>query len=110
VAHRILWVVAATLAALALVAGCATVNVPKGPYVVLGSEPPPPTPQDQDRVRAMDKPALEQEVLRLGAENDYLRQQVEKLRRDNKSVKDDKKKLEDRIDDLQKQIKDLKKR
>ena len=101
-AHRLLWAVAILLATLALVAGCINVSVPKGPYVVAG-EPRPPSPQARQQVQAMDKPALENEVLRLAGENDMLRQKVDEQKRENKMLKD-------RCDRLEDQIKDLRKR
>jgi len=101
-AHRILWAVAILMAVAALVAGCINVSVPKGPYVVAG-EPRQPSPAERSRVQGLDKPALENEVLRLTGENDSLRYEVEKLKRENKSLKD-------RIDRLEDQIKDMRKR
>jgi predicted RNase H-like nuclease (RuvC/YqgF family) len=100
--HRILWAAAIVLTALALVAGCVNVSVPKGPYVVAG-EPRQPSPQTRAQVQAMDKPALEDAVLRLGAENDSLRAEVQKLKREKKTI-------EDRCDRLEDQVKDLRKR
>ena len=105
-----LWMVAALLAAMALVAGCLNVEVPEGPYVQLSESPPPPSPQAREQVAKMDKAQLENEVLRLAGENDALRQQVGALQRDNKKRKDDKKRLADRIDSLKDQVKDLRKR
>jgi peptidoglycan hydrolase CwlO-like protein len=97
-AHRLLWAVAIMLATLALVAGCVNVSVPKGPYVVAG-QPRPPSPQERAQVQAMDKTALENEVLRLAGENDALRRKIDDLKRENKA-------LEDRYDRLEDQIKD----
>ena len=100
-AHRLLWAVAIMLATLALVAGCVNVNVPKGPYIVAG-EPRPPTPQARAQVQAMDKPTLENEVLRLAGENDMLRQKYDDQKRENKSLKDKCDRLEDQIKDMRK--------
>lgn len=96
----ILWLVAILAAAAALVAGC--VNVPQGPYVVVRDTPRPPSPQEQGRVHAMDKQALENEVLRLAGENDSLRQEVDRLKRENKLLKNEKDQLKDQIKDLRK--------
>ena len=100
-AHRLLWAVAILLATLALVAGCINVSVPKGPYVVAG-EPRPPSPQARQQVQAMDKPALENEVLRLAGENDALRQKLDEQKRENKSLKDRCERLEDQLKDMRK--------
>jgi predicted RNase H-like nuclease (RuvC/YqgF family) len=89
------------LATLALVAGCVNVSVPKGPYVVAG-EPRPPSPQTQAQVRAMDRPTLERETLRLAGENDALRQKIDDLKRENKMLKDRCERLEDQIKDMRK--------
>ena len=100
-AHRILWAVAILMAALALVAGC---FAPKEPLIVIGTGGGrPPSPQAREQVRAMDKPALENEVLRLAGENDSLRYEVDKVKRENKTLKD-------RIDQLEDQIKYMRKR
>jgi peptidoglycan hydrolase CwlO-like protein len=101
-AHRLLWLVAVLMAALALVAGCFKVNVPEGPYVTVREQPRPPSPQDQGRVHAMDKQALESEVLRLAGENDSLRQECDRLKRENKMLKKDNEQLKDQIKDLRK--------
>ena len=98
-AHRLLWAVAIVLATLALVAGCFNVSVPKGPYVVTG-EPRPPSPQARQQVQAMDKSALENEVLRLAGENDALRQKLDEQKRENKVLKDHCDRLEDQIKDM----------
>jgi FtsZ-binding cell division protein ZapB len=101
-AHRILWAVAVVLAALALVAGC---FAPSRPLVVVGtgsSRPPPPPPS---QVRAMDKPALENEVMRLVGENDSLRLEVDKLKRENKSIKSERDHYEDQAEELMDQLK-----
>jgi len=98
-AHRLLWAVAIMLATLALVAGCVNVSVPKGPYIVAG-EPRPPSPQTRQQVLAMDKQALENEVLRLAGENDMLRQKYDEQKRENKALKDRCGRLEDQIKDL----------
>ena len=112
-ARRILWAVAVLLAAAALTAGCFSVKVPEPPpggYVQIGTPSQPATSQDRDRVGRMDKKALEAEVLRLTAENDSLRQQVERQKRENKSLKQEKAQLENRVEDLENQIKDAWKR
>ena len=109
-AHRIVWAVAALMAALALVAGCINVDVPKGPYVVAGDSHKSAAPADQRRVSTMDKPALEQEVLRLTGENDDLRQEVEKLKRENKILKADRDHYKDQVENLQDQLKEMRKR
>jgi peptidoglycan hydrolase CwlO-like protein len=100
-AHRLLWAVAIMLATLALVAGCVNVSVPKGPYVVAG-QPRPPSPQARQQVQAMDKQALENEVLRLVGENDSLRQKLDEQKRENKVLKDRGDRLEDQIKDMRK--------
>jgi len=100
-ANRILWVVAVAMAAAALVAGCVSVKVPEGLYVVAGDSRPEPSVKDRERVENMDKAALEEEVLRLAAENDELRQEIGKLKREIKQLKKEKDRLEDRIDDLE---------
>jgi len=102
-AHRILWAVAILMAVAALVAGCFQVNVPEGPYVTVRDQPRQPSAAERSRVQGLDKPALENEVLRLTGENDSLRHEVEKLKRENKSLKD-------RVDRLENQIKDMRKR
>jgi cell division protein FtsB len=50
----------------------------------------------------MDRPTLEQEFLRFQADNAYLQNQVDKLKRENKQLKDEKKQLEDQVKDLRK--------
>jgi len=111
-ANRILWVVAVAMAAAALVAGCVSVKVPEGPYVVAGDSPTEPPAEDRERVGDMDKAALEEEVLHLAAENDELRQEIGKLKREIEQLKKqkdreieqlkkEKERLEDRIDDLE---------
>jgi peptidoglycan hydrolase CwlO-like protein len=107
VAHRILWVVAGLLAMMALVAGC---FAPKEPLVVIGTGQRQAPPATQSRIRAMDRQTLENETLRLAAENDALRQENEKLKRENKSLKQDKERLENQIEDLNDQIKNLRRR
>jgi peptidoglycan hydrolase CwlO-like protein len=99
-AHRILWAVAILMAVAALVAGC---FAPKEPLVVIGTGSRPPSAQTQRQVQAMDRTALENEVLRLAGENDSLRYEVDKVKRENKTLKD-------RIDQLEDQIKDMRKR
>lgn len=107
----IMWILAILVAGLALVAGCINVDVPKGPYVVGGfSEPKEPSPKDREKVQNMDKTALENEVLRLAAENDRLRQEIGQLERENKKLDQEKDDLEDRVDRLEDQVKDLRKR
>jgi predicted RNase H-like nuclease (RuvC/YqgF family) len=101
-AHRILWAVAILMAVAALVAGCFQVNVPEGPYVTVRDQPRQPSAAERSRVQGLDKPALENEVLRLTGENDSLRHEVEKLKRENKSLKDRAQRLEDQIKDMRK--------
>jgi predicted nuclease with TOPRIM domain len=98
-AHRLLWAVAILTAAMALVAGC---FAPKEPLVVIGTQRDQPAPQDISRIQAMDRPTLEQEFLRFQADNAYLQNQVDKLKRENKQLKDEKKQLEDQVKDLRK--------
>jgi peptidoglycan hydrolase CwlO-like protein len=107
--RRVLWVVAVLLAAMALVAGC---FAPSKPLVVIGDSgyQRQPSAADQERVGKMDQGQLQNEVLRLTAENDRLRQDNAKLDRDNKKLKGEKKSLEGEVDDLKDQVKDLKKR
>jgi hypothetical protein len=104
-AHRILWAVAGLLAALALVAGCVNVQVPKGPYVVAGTGQP--SQASRDRVHAMDRQALENEVLRLAAENDSLRQNYEKVKREKRQAEDERDRYHDQVERLQDQIRSL---
>ncbi|HUU11991.1 MAG TPA: hypothetical protein VM431_15815 [Phycisphaerae bacterium] len=106
----VLWAVAIMMAALALVAGCISVDVPDGPYVKLDGTSSQPTPKDRGQVAKMDRPALENEVLRLAADNDRLRQEVAGLKRRNKLLDEEKDRLEDRVDNLEDQVKDLRKR
>ena len=112
-ARRILWAVAVLLAAAALTAGCFSMKVPEPPpggYVQLGTSSQPSTAQDRNRVGRMDKKELEAEVLRLTAENDSLRQDIEHQKRENKSLKKEKAQLENRVEDLENQIKNAWKR
>jgi peptidoglycan hydrolase CwlO-like protein len=102
-ARRILWAVAILEAFVLLVAGCVQVDVPEGPYVVAGERQAEASPKDRERVEGMDKAALQNEVLRLTAENDALRQEVEKQKREIKILKN-------RIDDLEDQVEDLRDR
>ena len=106
----ILWSVAVLLAAVALVAGCMKVDVPKGPYMVMDRGGTQTAPKDRSTVKGMSRVALENEVLRLASENTRLRQEVEGLKRKNKLIDKEKDRLEDRVEDLQDQIKDLRKR
>jgi len=106
----ILWAVAALMAAMALVAGCVNVDVPKGPYVVMDDGSRSATPADRTAVSKMDKTTLENEVLRLTAENSRLRQEVAKLKQEKKVLDTQKDRLEDRVESLEDQIKDLRKR
>ena len=62
-----------------------------------------PAPKDRERVEKMDKQALQDEVLRLTAENDRLRQEVESRKREIKTLKN-------RVENLEDQVKDLRKR
>ena len=96
-------VVAILEAFLILVAGCLKVDVPAGPYVVAGDRTPQASPKDRERVEKMDKEALQDEVLRLAAENDRLRQETESQKREIKTLKN-------RVEDLEDQVKDLRKR
>ena len=109
-ARSILWVVAALMAAMALVAGCINVDVPKGPYVAVNDGARTATPRDRAAVSRMDKQTLEDEVLRLTAENDRLRQEVAKVKREKKTLDDEKNRLEDRVENLQDENKKLRKR
>ena len=105
--HRVLWVVAILVAAVALVAGC---FAPSKPLVQIDTGyQHQPSAADQERVGKMDQGQLQNEVLRLTAENDRLRQDNAKLDRDNKKLKAEKKSLEGQVGDLKDQIKDLKK-
>ena len=104
--HRIVWAAAVLVAFVALVAGCISVSAPKGPYVVAG-EPRQPTAAERSRVQTMDKSALENEVLRLAAENDGLRQDLEKQKRENKILKSERDRYKDRVNDLEDKIKDM---
>jgi len=106
----IMWVLAMLVAGLALVAGCFQVEAPKQPLVVVGdgSTSSQPSAEDRSRVQGMDKQDLENEVLRLTAENDRLRQEVGKLEQDKKKLKEEKKQLKDRVDRLEDQVDDLK--
>ena len=106
----ILWTVATLMAAMALVAGCMKVDVPKGPYVIMDGGGTQPAPKDRGQVSKMDRQALENEVLRLAAENDRLRQEVDSLKQKNKLIDKEKDRLEDRVEDLEDQVKDLRKR
>jgi len=106
----ILWTVATLMAAMALVAGCVNVDVPKGPYVVMDTGSAQTAPKDRSTVKGMSREALENEVLRLAAENTRLRREVESLKRKNKLIDQEKDRLEDRVEDLEDQVKDLRKR
>jgi len=108
-AHKLLWVIAVVMATMALVAGCMNINVPKGPYAVVGTGSNPPTPEDINRVRTMDRGALEAEDLRLAGDNESLRSLVERQKRDIKELKSERDQLKDRIDRLESDIKDLRK-
>lgn len=99
-ANRILWVVALVLASLALVAGCMVIAVPDRPYVVIGSSSP--NPKDRDRVAKMDKKQLEDEVLRLAADNDRLVQALGEAGREIDRLKDQVRNLEDEVKELKK--------
>ena len=103
--HKIiLWTSAILTAGLALVAGCVSVDVPEGPYVTTGSSSASrtsPSTADRNKVNAMSRAELENEVLRLTAENDRLRQDVAGLKRKNKQLDAEKDRLEDRVDDLE---------
>jgi peptidoglycan hydrolase CwlO-like protein len=116
-ADKILWVVAILMGTLALVAGCVNVNTPKGPYATINTGGPAVAPEDVNRVRTMDRQALEAEDLRLQAEVQKLRQTVDKLKNEVKNAererdqyKDRVGRLEDQIGRLEDQIKDLRKR
>ena len=106
----ILWSVAILMAAVALVAGCMKVDVPKGPYVIMDGGGTRTAPKDRSTVKGMSREALENEVLRLASENTRLRQEVESLKRKNKLIDKEKDNLEDRVEDLEDQVKDLRKR
>ena len=98
-AHRMLWVVAILEAFLILVAGC---FAPSKPLVVIGDSgyTSAPAPKDREQVEKMDKTALQDEVLRLTAENDALRQEVEKQKREIKTLKKQVEDLKNKIEDL----------
>ena len=102
-ANRILWAVAILEAFLILVAGCISVKAPEGPYVVAGDQAPQATPKERQQVEKMDKEALQDEVLRLTAQNDALQQKIEEQKREIKSLKN-------RVEDLEDQVEDLRKR
>ncbi len=99
-AHRMLWVVAILEAFLILVAGC---FAPSKPLVVIGDSgyESAPAPKDREQVEKMDKTALQDEVLRLTAENDALRQEVAGQKREIKTLKKQVEDLKDKIEDLQ---------
>ena len=107
-ARGIVWTAAVLMAAIALVAGCVNVDVSKSPYVVAGS-PRQPTLQERQHIATMDRKALEDEVLRLTAENDSLRIQAEGLKRDNKLLKGERNRLKDEVESLRDQIKEMRK-
>ena len=98
-ARRMLWVVAILEAFLILVAGC---FAPSKPLVVIGDSgyTSAPAPKDREQVEKMDKTALQDEVLRLTAENDALRQEVEKQKREIKTLKKQVEDLKNKIEDL----------
>jgi peptidoglycan hydrolase CwlO-like protein len=98
--RRILWAVAILEALLVLVAGC---FAPSKPLVVIGDSgyQSSPAPKDREQVEKMDKAALQDEVLRLTAENDALRQDIEKQKREIKTLKNQVEDLKDKIEDLQ---------
>jgi len=100
-AHRMLWVVAILEAFLILVAGC---FAPSKPLVVIGDSgySSAPAPKDRERVEKMDKQALQDEVLRLAAENDRLRQETESQKREIKTLKGRIDNLEDKLENLRK--------
>jgi flagellar motility protein MotE (MotC chaperone) len=105
----ILWASALLVAAAALVAGCVNVDVPEGPYVNLGrssESSKAPSPADRGKVDAMSRAELENEVLRLTAENDRLRRDVADLKRKNKQLDAEKDRLEDRVDALEDRLDD----
>jgi|WetSurMetagenome_2_1015567.scaffolds.fasta_scaffold42968_4 hypothetical protein len=107
-AHRLLWVVAIAMAATALVAGCLNVSVPEGPYVVAGNTTVgKPSPATQARFDSMDRKALENEILRLSADNDNLRIQNENLKREVKVIKGERDRYKDENDNLRDQVKRL---
>ena len=108
-ARGIVWTAAVLMAAIALVAGCVNVDVHKSPYVVAGS-PRQPTPQERQRVATLDRKGLEDEVLRLMAENDSLRMQREDLNRENKDLKGERNRLKDKVEDLQDERQEMRKR
>jgi predicted RNase H-like nuclease (RuvC/YqgF family) len=107
----ILWASAILVAAAALVAGCVKVDVPEGPYVTTGSGSSSASrttypSADRGKVDAMSRAELENEVLRLTAENDRLRQEIGDLKRRNKVLDREKDRLEDRVDDLEDRLDD----
>jgi hypothetical protein len=104
VAHRMLWVVAITMAAAALVAGCVNVNVPKGPYATVNSTRPI-SAQDRARAAQMDRKELEEAYLRAAADNDALHVQVDDLKRQNKQLKGERDNYKDEAERLSDQLK-----
>ena len=104
-AHRILWAVAGLLAVLALVAGCINVDVPRGPYVVAGGASHT-SPATRERVHSMDRPALEDEALRLAAENDVLRQNYDKLKREKRLAEEERDRYREQAERVQQQIRE----
>ena len=105
----ILWASAILLAMVALVAGCVNVpKMPEGPYVTVGSSSESRTrypSADRSKVDAMSRAELENEVLRLAAENDRLRTEVADLKRRNRQLDTEKDRLEDRVDALEDRLK-----
>jgi len=103
----ILWSSAILVAAVALVAGCVNVpKLPEGPYVTVGessgsSSSRTPSTADRGKVAAMSRAELENEVLRLAADNNHLQREVADLKRKNKQIDAEKDRLEDRVDDLE---------
>jgi len=104
----ILWSSAILVAAVALVAGCVNVpKLPEGPYVTVGessgssSSRTTTSTADRSKVTAMSRAELENEVLRLAADNNQLQREVADLKRKNKQIDAEKDRLEDRVDDLE---------
>jgi septal ring factor EnvC (AmiA/AmiB activator) len=104
-----LWVAVIAVAAVALVAGCANVNVPNGPYVVVDRSHPI-TAQDRARVSQMDRPTLEDQYLRAASDNASLQAKVDDLKRQLKTAENERDRSKDEANDLRDQIKDLRKR
>jgi septal ring factor EnvC (AmiA/AmiB activator) len=105
----LLWMLAIATAAVALVAGCANINVPSGPYVVVDRSRPI-TAQDRARAAQMDRPTLEDQYLHAASDNASLQAKVNDLKRELKAAENERDRYKDENDNLRDQIKDLRKR